>query len=653
MSTSNEDLDLGLALASRSYLVETRLNNNSSGAGVNANSRVDLAFAASDPLSELVWSPHNGLRLKCTESSLADKKPLLLWNVGPSNTALSIRSRGSGDEKGVDEEMLIISHTMLDGDGKFDDKPILVGSSRSSPSRDIAGKSKMEESCTKNATRKEENCEDNGEEDLCSLRNVQIDDIAESSRKIAAVVSSAEQDILADGTHSTRSNHNRTFETSTSTSDEPHATKPSEALPLMKRESSAENNLARPTNSVIHVNREKGKEKALSIADIYGRLSNDEGSHESVESCNSVGVFSKGIKRDSYDHQEKPLGSKRTKIQIQGSHGSMSNFRHDSSFMNWISNMVKCLSDSNKEDSSPIPLSRSNATYKKNYTGNFQTVFQSMYSEKPKICDAEVEKGNYPMQETKEFMVDDKKLIENFPRSCGGGDDKEINPNTNRNIVSQPSNPCTSLWITRYCTRNASPENYNRFTLERSGEKCSSYHGGESSSKGFLNSNEFQKGSGLDLENDLKKNREFLPRAIVTAESAVVPVQMFHAIQNLRLSRTDILRWMSSDVSLPRINGFFLRLRLGKLEAGLGGTGYYIARITDDTKEHIGCKSKKSILVDVGGIKSSIGSQYVSNHDFLEEEINAWWCRTVKTGCKIPSLDELILKFEDRKCLGF
>lgn len=37
-----------------------------------------------------------------------------------------------------------------------------------------------------------------------------------------------------------------------------------------------------------------------------------------------------------------------------------------------------------------------------------------------------------------------------------------------------------------------------------------------------------------------------------------------------------------------------------------------------DSIENIGCKSKKSVLVDVGGLKSSVGSQYISNHDFLE-----------------------------------
>ena len=39
-------------------------------------------------------------------------------------------------------------------------------------------------------------------------------------------------------------------------------------------------------------------------------------------------------------------------------------------------------------------------------------------------------------------------------------------------------------------------------------------------------------------------------------------------------------RWINSDVSLLHLEGLFLRLRLGKWEAGLGGTGYYVACIT-------------------------------------------------------------------------
>ncbi|KAL0414398.1 UNVERIFIED_CONTAM: hypothetical protein Sradi_1641500 [Sesamum radiatum] len=175
-----------------------------------------------------------------------------------------------------------------------------------------------------------------------------------------------------------------------------------------------------------------------------------------------------------------------------------------------------------------------------------------------------------------------------------------------------------------------------------------------SSSKPCLDSsNEYQRNTALNSENDLKDKQNFPPCNFINARSAVVPDEMFHAISKLRMSRANILRWMSSNVSLPHLNGFFLRLRLTKLEAGLSGTGYYVARITGDTAATTHCKSKNSIFVDVGGIKSSVGSRYVSNHDFLEDEIKAWWITIVNNGGKIPSLHELNSKFLDRKCLGF
>ncbi|KAK4405822.1 hypothetical protein Sango_0588700 [Sesamum angolense] len=173
-----------------------------------------------------------------------------------------------------------------------------------------------------------------------------------------------------------------------------------------------------------------------------------------------------------------------------------------------------------------------------------------------------------------------------------------------------------------------------------------------SRSKSCLDSpNEYQKSTALNSENDLKDKQSFPPYNFINAQSAVVPEEMFQAIRKLRMSRADILRWMSSDVSLPHLNGFFLRLRLTKLEAGLGGTGYYVARITGDTAATIHCKFKNSIFVDVAGIKSSVGSRYVSNHDFLEDEIKAWWTRIANNGGQMPSLHELSSKFVDRKRL--
>lgn len=42
------------------------------------------------------------------------------------------------------------------------------------------------------------------------------------------------------------------------------------------------------------------------------------------------------------------------------------------------------------------------------------------------------------------------------------------------------------------------------------------------------------------------------------------------------------IRWINADRS--KLDGFFLRLRLGKWEEGLGGTGYHVAYINGITK---------------------------------------------------------------------
>lgn len=58
-NVENNDVEpvtnLRLSVAQFHQCNPTRLSD--SGAGVNAASRVDLAFVASDPLSELVWVP--------------------------------------------------------------------------------------------------------------------------------------------------------------------------------------------------------------------------------------------------------------------------------------------------------------------------------------------------------------------------------------------------------------------------------------------------------------------------------------------------------------------------------------------------------------------------------------------------------------------
>lgn len=93
---------------------------------------------------------------------------------------------------------------------------------------------------------------------------------------------------------------------------------------------------ASPNNSII-----EGKERAVSDTEV-DRINSKgkDDSHESVESCNSRELFSKGKRAWSF---ERPLvtGSKRIKKQHNETHHSASSVGQDSSFMNWISNMVR------------------------------------------------------------------------------------------------------------------------------------------------------------------------------------------------------------------------------------------------------------------------------------------------------------------------
>lgn len=74
--------NLSLAQGHSNQCIQRILNNEDPGAGANAASRVDMTFVATDPLSELVWSPQKGLSLRCADGSFSNKKPSLLWGVG-------------------------------------------------------------------------------------------------------------------------------------------------------------------------------------------------------------------------------------------------------------------------------------------------------------------------------------------------------------------------------------------------------------------------------------------------------------------------------------------------------------------------------------------------------------------------------------------
>ncbi|KAJ0673104.1 putative Plus-3 domain, Plus3-like superfamily protein [Helianthus annuus] len=80
-----------------------------------------------------------------------------------------------------------------------------------------------------------------------------------------------------------------------------------------------------------------------------------------------------------------------------------------------------------------------------------------------------------------------------------------------------------------------------------------------------------------DKEN--MKHVSFYERVTIEA-----PKNMFDTIRKLRLSRTDIIKWMNSRSSVScNLDGFFLRLRVAKWEEGAGGSKYYVACITGMT----------------------------------------------------------------------
>ncbi|XP_076935952.1 uncharacterized protein LOC143602858 isoform X2 [Bidens hawaiensis] len=127
------------------------------------------------------------------------------------------------------------------------------------------------------------------------------------------------------------------------------------------------------------------------------------------------------------------------------------------------------------------------------------------------------------------------------------------------------------------------------------------------------------------------------------------PKDMFDIIQKLRLSRTDIIKWMNSRSSVGHnLDGFYLRVRVAKWEEGAGGSKYYVACITRSQDK---TDSKQSIQVKVGDVECLVQCQHVSNCDFVEDELRVWWEKTLTNG-GIPVMKDLELKLAEKKTLG-
>ncbi|KAL5182119.1 hypothetical protein HKD37_01G002850 [Glycine soja] len=371
MSAENEKIkpktDIELFLNNANQCIWKKLNNDS-GAGANAASRADMTLAATDPLSEIVWSPDKGLSLKCADSSFAHKNSSLLRDVGTSCMVFAPPQNFTGGSSTTDKP--------LDDDFL---KPIAVVCAKS----DIAEADAPTMPPTGDSGVKAK-CKAYEEDDIGQADQGPFDHLLLQSDENKP---SMDQN-PSPGRHSDGSVNIGLEKKTVVTDDDLHtAVEPiieyrgsgahetnlasSSKNPLEKLEYSAENDLqtfnceaACAGTSRVNVSETENKfqdtemmlpckEKSLSDGDANVMLSREENdSHSSVESCNSK-------KRRNFQ-QQLIIGSKRVKKQIEESSGPKSYVKQDNSFMNWISNMVKGLSPSIQNDSNTLALTLAN-----------------------------------------------------------------------------------------------------------------------------------------------------------------------------------------------------------------------------------------------------------------------------------------------------
>lgn len=1004
MSAENKKIkpktDIELFLNNANQCVWKKINNDS-GAGANAASRVDMTLAATDPLSEIVWSPDKGLSLKCADSSFAKKNTSLLRDVGTSCMVLASPQNFTGGnsttDKPIDDDFVkpiavvcaksdiaeADAHTMHptggDSSAKAECKAYEEDDMGSVDHKEKVNTAAVALNLSNDQN---ENLMNNLEKVTGDQANIGTDKISGiEGNKLSATSGQADQrpfdNLLLQSDENKPSMDQNPFlgrdtgvekkavvnEDSLHTVFEPiieykGSRAPGDNLasssrnPVEKLECSAENNLRffnceaacagtsrvnvnetenkfqdnemlqpcdkilpvlhSPCNSRIHMAINKGKEKSLSDGDANVMLSREENdSHSSVESCNSAGFFPTGKKRRNFQ-QQLIIGSKRVKKQIEETSGSKSYAKRDSSFMNWISNMVKGLSQSSQNDSNALALALGNPDHltlrpnEKIITCNmnqdpepqntgFKSIFQSIYCpslnnvgtkmpHQEGVSSDDLEPGNMengidatpitccaennlqsnkfetydagpssqPTIKPLNFFNYQESPVENTNFSIlGHSKDKEEvalhssstkqttdnNDNVDSNVLSDRKEEeniyhkrdnLGSLWITRFSPKFTPPlreqpandteastdlkedkgNNDNKSIykfkppssspgfrnfepmasmfarrfgaikhiiptntannatqlnmlclfcgtrghqlsdcsaiaenmLEDLQKNIDSYGGLEEHpclcikcfqpnhwaiscptsistrkqelkanalvndcgkhfipineegarllndeddrvlSSGSINdetgnragqninlkrkSNEiitFKVGSNASLkkyrgssseENKFRENPTTSPSKLAERKISHVPNEIFEAVKKLRLSRTDILKWINTHGSITQLDGFFLRLRLGKWEEGLGGTGYHVACINETQRQCSEQNTRKSLSVKVGSIKCMVESQYISNHDFLEEEIMEWWSTTSEAGAEIPSEEDLTEKFKKKKLLG-
>ncbi|KAI3717624.1 hypothetical protein L1987_69357 [Smallanthus sonchifolius] len=340
-------------------------------------------------------------------------------------------------------------------------------------------------------------------------------------------------------------------------------------------------------------------------------------SGESMESCNSA---SQKNKRTSFEH-ELISTSKRLKKQSQEC-GVVK--KHDSSFMNWISNMVKPYQQ--EEGNHPT-----DDKTLKNVVSNifgFRSVFQSLYLQR-------LEETKTQMESSKEIILFDR----HKSRDDNNSDHKPTASTSASAGWKQPVALTSSYEID--AVKRATPMAMRTcFFCGKTGHESRACLHINENKHVFLKK---MKVSNLNQIASASENNKLVNQDKILR----IPKQMFDTVRRLRLSRTDILKNISHKLKLLRK---YLDPKLLVLNISISVFDLKIF-YNDVEDENPSKGSKQPIRVNIGGVQCLVECRYISNCDFLEDELIAWWRTTLHSGRALIE-EDLTSKLEEKKKLG-
>ncbi|XP_019055349.1 PREDICTED: uncharacterized protein LOC104609531 isoform X2 [Nelumbo nucifera] len=272
-----------------------------------------------------------------------------------------------------------------------------------------------------------------------------------------------------------------------------HYTQQNEGTLLKEQSSSSQTS---PNNSATCLYQRKDKIKALSIGVVKEGNSKEEDSYESVESCNGAGLSS--VRKRSWSFKQKFLvGGKRMKKQIHENPSSSSFMRQDSSFVTWISNMIKGISRTDPDVPPSLALTvRSHHEYlgqdqccmacdnhQSARYGNmgFQTTFQALCLPSKKIQETRTSDPHHSRENSKEEKQVEKINDNKFTSGYGEDDAKFgkeiIISGQNFNLETSRGREGTSNIADNSCMHAVVPQAKDKIGAAKTNTSCKIAHG--------------------------------------------------------------------------------------------------------------------------------------------------------------------------------